>query len=179
MMKITENSSLHNCKGSFTIELALVLIVLIALFYFMTDLSHKLIIRAQLDRASFSIVNVLKERTRFYDERFNLSQQDLVDMQSISSRLLNTNSSNVAIQIESLQGKTIRTVFASPQYGTLGCTTLGIDQKTLLVPEEDGVIFPLYQVSLCVESDSWFSRVWGDPLSSTMVVSSSSVMVGR
>lgn len=178
-MLIITSASPKNNSGSFSVELCFILIVLIALFYFMTDVSHKLIVRAQLDRASFSVVNVLKERTRFFDERFSLTQQDLVDMQYISSRLLNVEQRNVAIQVESLQNKVARDVYTSPQYGSLGCSTLAIDQKSQLVPEEDGVVFPLYQVSLCVESDSWFSRVWGDPSSSKMVISSSSVMVGR
>ncbi|GAL29176.1 hypothetical protein JCM19239_2767 [Vibrio variabilis] len=31
----------------------------------MTDISHKILVRAQLDRTSFALVNILKERTRF------------------------------------------------------------------------------------------------------------------
>ncbi|MDF5295458.1 tight adherence pilus pseudopilin TadF, partial [Vibrio parahaemolyticus] len=48
-------------KGSFAIELFFVLIAIVTIFYFMTDLSDKLMTRAKLDRSSFALVNILKE----------------------------------------------------------------------------------------------------------------------
>ncbi|MCV6037804.1 hypothetical protein OFP00_32490, partial [Escherichia coli] len=86
-------------KGSFAIELFFVLIAIVTIFYFMTDLSDKLMTRAKLDRSSFALVNILKERTRYYDERVNLNAIDTSHMQILAARLLGTSPDSIAIKI--------------------------------------------------------------------------------
>lgn len=166
-------------KGVFAIELFIVLVALIVVFYFMTDLSHKLLSRAQLDRGSFALANVLKERTRYYDERFTLNASDESDMKTLAARLFDTTPSSIAIKIEALHDKSTLNAFESDEYRNLGCNANSLANKADLAPVENGNIFSLYQVTLCQEENSWFARFWGNNASPTMTITSSSVVVGR
>ncbi|MCG9658685.1 membrane associated secretion system protein [Vibrio mediterranei] len=166
-------------RGTFIIELFFVVIVLIGIFLFMTDLSHKLLVRAQLDRASFALVNILKERARFYNDRLVLNDGDRDDMHTLASRMLNTSEEDIAIRIEALHNTTTVDSYTSVQYGALGCQSTSIDQKPELVPTEDETVYSLYQVSLCEQRRSWFARFWGNNGSPTMTITSSSVVAGR
>ncbi|MGV2987189.1 tight adherence pilus pseudopilin TadF [Vibrio sp. E150_011] len=171
-------------QGSFAIELAFVLVGLCMIFLFSTDLSHKLLVRAKLDRSSFALVNVLKERTRYFSDDngdvldFAVTAQDLTNMSIVASRMLNVEQSQIAIQIESLvNGETV-TRLASQRFGQLTCSGDVIENHKDLVPVEDGVSHPLYRVMLCEQHDSWFESFTngGDP---TITVASSSIMPGR
>nr|WP_301333986.1 tight adherence pilus pseudopilin TadF [Vibrio agarivorans] len=168
-------------RGAFTVELALVLIVMIVIFYFMTDVSHKLLVRAKLDRASFALVNVLKERTRYFDESFTLTANDESEMRLIASRLLDADVDGVAIRVEALHNGTSAdtNLFESEEFNNLGCNVPLLSTKENLVPVENGVPFSLYQVTLCENSSSWFARLLGIANLSEMTIASSSVMVGR
>lgn len=166
-------------KGAFAIELALVLIVFLGIYLFMTDISHKLLVRAQLDRASFALVNILKERTRFYGERETLSNSDRDDMVALASRMLNSSSNDVAIRIEALHDSALVDSYTSDKYTVLGCQAATIDSKTNLVPVENGEVYSLYQVTLCEQRDSWFANFWGDSDTPTFTLTSSSVVPGR
>ena len=166
-------------KGAFTIELFFVLIAIVTIFYFMTDLSDKIMARAQLDRGSFALVNILKERSRYYDERVNIDATDTSQMQTLAARLLNTTENSVAIKIEALHNKTGWQEFESQQYTNLGCSAVALKDKSELVPVENGVVFPLYQVTLCQKKNSWFATLWGESGEPTMTITSSSVVVGR
>ncbi|AYV19975.1 MULTISPECIES: tight adherence pilus pseudopilin TadF [Vibrio] len=168
-----------NQRGTFIIELTLVVIVLIGIFLFTTDISHKLLVRAQLDRASFALANILKERARFYNDRLVLSDGDRDDMHALASRMLDTAEADIAIKIEALHNTATVDSYTSVQYGAMGCETTSIDQKSDLVPTEDETVYSLYQVSLCEQRDSWFARFWGNTGSPTLTITSSSVVAGR
>ncbi|MCW8344684.1 membrane associated secretion system protein [Vibrio sp. ZSDZ65] len=173
-----------NQQGSFAIELAFVLVGLCMIFLFSTDLSHKLLVRAKLDRSSFALVNVLKERTRYFADAegqvldFNVTQQDLDNMAIVASRMLNVSQNNVAIQIESLTDGPIVTQLRSRMFGQMSCNSGSINDYSDLIPVEDGVNHPLYRVTLCERHDSWFESFTngGNP---TITIASSSVMPGR
>ncbi|MDP5253168.1 tight adherence pilus pseudopilin TadF [Vibrio sp. HB161653] len=168
--------------GSFAIELAFVLFGLCAIFMFGTDLSKQLLIRASLDRTSFSLVNVLKERTRYYDGEVSsetnliVTASNLSDMQTVGARLLDMSSDDVAIQIQSMVDGTVTTLH-SDQFDQYGCVTDDFSDYSDLVPEDDGTVYPLYRVSLCEQFDSWFLAFLGDDDTNTIL--SSSIIVGR
>jgi tight adherence protein F len=174
----------HKQGGSFAIELAFVLIALCAIYLFATDLSHKLLVRAKLDRSSFALVNILKERSRYFDadlsegENLRVTEQDLASFEKIAGRLLNTPSDDVAIMIESLENQTIETPISSERYKALDCETPPIKDYKDLVPQEKGVVYPLYRVTLCEEHRSWFQPFVGSGSPMFKIVSSS-VIVGR
>lgn len=171
--------NIRHVKGSFVIEMLFVLLILIGTFYFMTDASHKLILRSKLDSISFSLVSILKDRTRFFDERAAINNSDFNDMEQLASRLLNEDISQFGIRVESLTEGSALVTLSDSEFTSLGCNSETLDNKTTLVPEEEGTLYPLYQISICLQSDSWFARAWGTSSSTNVTITSSSVMAGR
>ncbi|MGF1747820.1 MULTISPECIES: tight adherence pilus pseudopilin TadF [Vibrio] len=173
------NNSKRSQKGAFAIELTMVLIVFLGIYLFMTDISHKLLVRSQLDRVSFALVNILKERTRFYGGVATLNDSDRDDMQALAYRMLGKEESDLAIKIEALHNKTSVDVYTSAPYEALGCQATDISEKGALAPVEEGTIYSLYQVTLCDQADSWFANFWGNSGTPTFTITSSSVVAGR
>ncbi|GAL21089.1 Flp pilus assembly surface protein TadF ATP/GTP-binding motif [Vibrio maritimus] len=89
--------------------------------------------RAQLDRTSFALVNILKERTRFYGERPTLNDNDRNDMVALAARMLSRDNDSVAIKIEALHDSIVMESYTSDRFNALGCQSTSIDQKTNLV----------------------------------------------
>lgn len=179
----TKPAFIHAQRGSFAIELAFVLVGLCAIFLFSTDLSHKLLIRAKLDRSSFALSNIIKERTRYFEadiaaqENLKVTENDLMDFSKVAARMLNADESNVAIQIESMTNVSSVVQLKSQRFDALGCQVADFGNFSALAPHDGAVIYPLYRVSLCEAHDSWFEAFWGE--SSTMTIVSSSIMPGR
>ncbi|WP_338164263.1 tight adherence pilus pseudopilin TadF [Vibrio sp. 10N] len=181
---VTRFTSLRSQKGAFAIELGFVLIGLCAIYLFATDLSHKLLVRAKLDRSSFALVNVIKERSRYFEAdiagRTNLqvSQQDLADLTAVASRMLDSSVENVALQIESyVIGESVVT-HRSPKFSSLGCRTDSLSNYQALVPIEKGLSYPIYRVTLCEEHHSWF-EAFSSGEDADIRLTSSSIMPGR
>ncbi|MGF1686543.1 membrane associated secretion system protein [Photobacterium japonica] len=174
-------------RGAFAIELVFVLFALCAIFLFTTDLTHKLLLRSQLDRTSFALVNILKERIRYYSvvedgeriARYTLNQADSRDMQILAARMLNVPHDDVAIKLEALINNVPQPAFTSAQFDQWHCQpTTPISRLTDLSPVDGGKIFPLYQVTLCSQAESWFLPFLGERDASA-TITSSSVIAGR
>lgn len=173
-------------RGIFAIELAFILFGLCVIYLYSTDLSQKLLVRGKLDRTSFSLVNILKERSRYFDgnitvgDNLNVTQQELQQLANIASRMLNTPSDEVAIKIESItEGATVST-YSSARFDALNCSAGSITDLNLqeMIPVSNGITYPLYRVSVCEQHDSWFDPfVKGGDTRYTLV--SSSVIPGR
>ncbi|WP_417347719.1 tight adherence pilus pseudopilin TadF [Ferrimonas sp.] len=166
-------------EGAFAIEMAFVLAFLVTLFLFSADLSQQVLNRAKLDRVSYSLVNLVKERQRFYEGRIALSQADFLQIRDIAARLLNKSQvedrEQFGITVQSLvEGN--QTSFSKSFAGDTACEPdNSIASLSALVPENDeGKRFPLYQVTLCMTSSSWYDRAIGQHL-----ISATSVMPGR
>ncbi|WP_025819733.1 tight adherence pilus pseudopilin TadF [Shewanella marina] len=178
-------------QGSFVVELSFVLIFFSFVIVFMADIAMQLFHQSNLQRASYSLVNVLKERSRFYidiDEdkhqiiRFQVDDNDLKDMQIMADRLLNSSNEkpvNYGIRIESLSNSAMRNNPSLVEFGLLSCLSddkLKTDSPLLPNNLEESE-YTLYQVSLCYQIDSWFSRLIN--LDDKHTIASSAVMVGR
>ncbi len=166
-------------KGVFAIEMSFVMFFLAALLFFTGDIAYKLFNRVNLDRVSYSLVNIVKERTRFYHKRFELNQKDLSDIQKLASELLNDHN-QFGLRVESLINGKIQ-IFnntADNSSACLGFDSLNNRKRSELVPVNlKSKPFPLYQVTLCYEVDNWFDRFMGK--NKTSYLHSSSVIAGR
>ena len=172
-------------QGSYTIELVFILVALWGVYLFGADLSYQLLARAKLDRSSFALVNVIKERTRYFEadvlagQNLPVTNSELEDMAKVASRMLNTPVDNVAIKIESLTNKVNVAEFSTRKYRSLNCQTDSILDHADLAPVEKGVVYPLYRISLCEEQSSWFKPFFNSGTSTTVQIGSSSIMPGR
>ena len=132
------------------------------------------------------MVNILKERSRYYDADFNqprnvnVTYQNLLDMEKIASRMLAVRKEEVAIQVESLANKLVQPVtFSNDKFKQFNCVAKPIKTQIDLIPVEERKPRPIYQVSLCMKQSSWvspFSISKGDEV---ITISSSAIIPGR
>lgn len=163
--------SLNKQKGSFVIELAFVLMFLCLLTLFTADIAMQLFTRAKLDRVSYSLVNVLKERTRFYDGNNTLTQDDYKQIYSIAGKLLPDTNYSVLIN------STVPTEAIIPTVKSVACSPVAINPNLIPISSLTGVKFPVYQVTVCTSFHSWFGKFTHGK--TDFVIQSTSVIPGR
>lgn len=171
-----------NQDGVFTIELAFVLLFLSVLLVFTGDIAFQLFNRVNLDRVSYSLVNVLKERTRFYDDNLVVTQAEVDDLDTLAARLLGysqkPNTASYGMRVESIVNGAFSTIDIQSKGGVPCKSNDSLINRKHLAPQTSAdKQFPLYQVTLCLNVDSWFNQFWAD--STDHYVHSSSVMPGR
>ena len=163
--------NLNKQKGSFVIELAFVLMFLCLLTLFTADIAMQLFTRAKLDRVSYSLVNVLKERTRFYNGNNILTQDDYDQLNIIAKKLLPDTNYNVLIN------STVPTEAITPTVKPVKCSPITINPALIPISSLTDVKFPVYQVTVCSAFNSWFGKFTHGK--NTFVIQSTSVMPGR
>lgn len=163
--------NLNKQKGSFVIELAFVLMFLCLLTLFTADIAMQLFTRAKLDRVSYSLVNILKERTRFYNGNNILTQDDYDQLDIIAKKLLPDTNYNVLIN------STVPTEAITPTVKPVKCSPIIINPALIPISSLTDVKFPVYQVTVCSAFNSWFGKFTHGK--NTFVIQSTSVMPGR
>ncbi|WP_386698282.1 tight adherence pilus pseudopilin TadF [Lonepinella sp. MS14436] len=181
-----------NKKGSVTIEFVLIMIVLAVIFAFMADLVFVRSTLGKLDNASYSLVNILRERNQLYNGSETISQDtkiannDLVTFKKLASGILyGSNDHDAMIILEQLTFNG-----ATPNTPTvLGDTTkcqpsIPLRQRADLSPRSEANgerKIPLYQVTVCMETGSGLFRalVAGDSAKSNGMLRSTSLAVSR
>ncbi|MGF1775603.1 tight adherence pilus pseudopilin TadF [Vibrio nomapromontoriensis] len=177
---------LNRNKGSFTIELAFVLIAILIVVLFTASLANIIFKQSLLDRTSYSLVNIINDRTRFYNvngsTRYDINTADAEDIYKLAHRLIfshsgATNSSDLHLSLESLNDGKHQSVSIGSGDGCSGVPAL-IYQSHLIPIDNDGNKHPIYKVSLCYSTQVWFSGFgsWSNKFS---WLTSESVIVGR
>ncbi|MEZ9564307.1 tight adherence pilus pseudopilin TadF [Vibrio artabrorum] len=178
-------TGLKRQRGSFTIELVFVIIALGGIYLFAADLSYQLLVRAKLDRSSFALVNIIKERSRYFEgevlagKNLSVTNAELRDLTTVASRMLDTPPEDVAIKVESLINKRNVAEFSSHKFRSLQCNSDSILEHADLAPVEKGKVYPLYRVTLCEENRSWLKPFFDGGTKSMVKIASSSIMPGR
>lgn len=164
-------------KGVFMIEMSFVMFFLAALLFFTGDIAYKLFNRVNLDRVSYSLVNIVKERTRFYDGRLELIESDVSELHTLAKRLLNGHS-QFGLRVESLINEQPQG-YDQSEGDSISCKkTDSLSKRGNLAPENlKNEKFPLYQVTLCYKVNNWFDRFFGK--NKDTYLHSTSVIVGR
>ena len=177
-----ELTEISRQRGVFVIEMALLLFFIAALLLFTGDIAMQLFKRVDLDRTSYALVNIVRDRTRFYDGRWLLSQQDTSDMSKLAGRLLRGNG-QFGLRVESLRNGHYQVFNRPSSNGGVMCTNinpLNSASAAALVPvTKTGKSFALYQVTLCAEVDDWFNKFMKNNSGNTSLLQSNSVVVGR
>ncbi|MDG6882633.1 Uncharacterised protein [Phocoenobacter uteri] len=194
---------IKNTKGAVAIEFVFMIIVLTIMLVFMADLALLRSHLGKMDNASYSLVNLLRERTQLYGkghETLALSQmvngklenKDLSDFTKLAKHMMygDANSKKeLVVVLESLQfGES--PIDAEP---TVTHSFLGDKQRcepaTNLPSLKDIAprsevketrTIPMYQVTICIKDYSIFKAiVLGESERSGRLLRSSSVAVGR
>ncbi|MGF1756227.1 ATP-binding protein [Vibrio makurazakiensis] len=171
-------------SGTFSVEFALLGVVFATLLIMTGDIIIKLSIQGKLDRLSYSLVNVLKERTQLYGKDNNTLTADdaralyIVAQNSLERTTGDFSQSNFSGSFEmltfDLNGRQDTTTIN--EGGGCELTDTIQDLQALSMMTSWGRRATLYRVTLCYETDNWAGELLETDFTT---VQSSSVMMGR
>lgn len=183
---------LPNKRGSVTIEFIFMLILLTFIFAFLADFVIVRSTQGKLDNASYSLVNVLRERIQLFGDNgtATLTDDDLHDFEKVARGLLygdkNDDNQKVFIVLEHFwrePGSTSNKFERLPSSSN-GCEPYRkIEDLVHLSPNSEineGRKIPLYQVTLCAETNSFFKSLYLSKENQSLgLIRSSSLAVSR
>lgn len=183
---------LPNKRGSVTIEFIFMLMLLTFIFAFLADFVIVRSTQGKLDNASYSLVNVLREREQLFGDKGTetLTYDDLHDFEKVARGLLygdkNDDNQKVLIVLEHFwrePGSTSNKFERLPSSSN-GCEPYRkIEELVDLSPNSeiyDGRKIPLYQVTLCAETNSFFKSLYLSKENQSLgLIRSSSLAVSR
>lgn len=173
-------------KGIFSIEFAIVGVIFSLLFVFSGDVISKLSFKGKLDRLSFSMVNILKERTQLYSDDYAITQEQvdlLVDIssQSLGRTIRSFDSASFGYVFESVtfdsDNNPTLTSFSQSGSGiscTVGSSLLSYQHLSKVTTWNRQT--SLYRVTFCYNTDNWIGDLLGREFRR---VQSDAVMIGR
>ena len=183
---------LPNKRGSVTIEFIFMLMLLTFIFAFLADFVIVRSTQGKLDNASYSLVNVLRERIQLFGDNgtATLTDDDLHDFEKVARGLLygdkNDDNQKVFIVLEHFwrePGSTSNKFERLPSSSN-GCEPYRkIEELVHLSPNSEineGRKIPLYQVTLCAETNSFFKSLYLSKENQSLgLIRSSSLAVSR
>ena len=162
--------------GVFTVELALVTLIIFSFITFTSELTIRQSIHGLLQNLSFSGASLIKERTQLYDSNTTVSHDQANDLfrllsQSMSRSFAQFSESNFGMTIEQVtfRNKDIKDPVLSLYKKGMSCPSGGkrlMRETQLFFLTERGNPIPLYRVSLCYRKGS-------------QKLASSAIMIGR
>ncbi|WP_159064974.1 tight adherence pilus pseudopilin TadF [Thaumasiovibrio subtropicus] len=176
-------------KGAFAVEMALVASVMVFVLAFTTDVVLNQSLKGKLDRMSYSMVNILKERTQLYNAG-DVLDSDQVDelydvlLQSLGRTVGGFDATQLGMYVEQ-QKFTEDDDPIEPQVGvhlfsrgTLACQpAVSLRQReSLSVVTTFDRRATLYMVTICYQGKNWFGELMDENYG---LVRSYSIMIGR
>ncbi|MEZ9292346.1 tight adherence pilus pseudopilin TadF [Vibrio lentus] len=173
-------------KGAFTVELAMIGALLSLLWVFSADIITKMSVKGKLDRLSYSMVNVLKERTQLYDSTLNVTWTEAKEVRDITRNSLKRtlgsfDEQRLGVLVEEVTFAQIGGAGQLNRFplGTKPCSVRrSLNELTRLSVE---TVWKrqasLYRVTLCYRTDNWIGSLLN--IGEFREVNSSSVMIGR
>ncbi len=186
-------------KGSVAIELTFVLGALAMCMMFAGDLAAKMTIQGELDNLSYSMVNIVRDRSALYSSPQSkkvrehllpedVDQIDRIVKSTLSRQRVGFDESKYALIVEEAhfkkQTKKAEFLHNMPKANyrgnsKLGCKPSDKSEFTALTPYTNKKRYmPMYRVTVCYESPDLFQR-FTQSSESPIVIRSSSINVGR
>lgn len=179
------------------VEFSIIAVVLLIFIFFLADLVVRQASQGKLDRLSYSIAGILRERIQLYDRRETLSKEDINDIYHLATRMIKD--MNPAAKDRSLQMWVEQLHFA-PRADLTDNTKHPLKSQVWFMTNVDidayrckphkliselqelsprgsyGRWVPLYQVTLCLTTDSWYTQLTQGVIRQPLVSSSAIVM---
>ncbi|WP_145536880.1 tight adherence pilus pseudopilin TadF [Yersinia kristensenii] len=192
--KINHNEFVVNNKGAVILELVFIISTIAVFIKLLLSIAAYQSTVGKLDRISYSIAGIVRERARLYDNDNVLTQAQVEKLKQLTEQMLlnsGTHYNNIAIKIETLHfndtdspdliDKIIDERNSLPlSAGTVACNpTKPLHEMDSLSPYGNtGRWIPLYQVTLCLPTIPWYSTLFS-PETSAPAIKSSAITIGR
>ena len=180
MIKLPQNR-LSRCRGVFSIEFAIILFALCGIMFFLVDVGMQIVNKAHLDRLSYSLVTIIKDRKKIGFPP-NVTSRDCSALKEIADRLSGFEV-GVSVQAVASPGTVLgERLPVIPSNCAVGpkCQIKPIPDELILLrkPSLKFRKTDTYQVTVCNQIPSTFSQYF-EGLSDQFSQQSSSVMIGR
>ncbi|KKD58513.1 pilus assembly protein TadF [Grimontia sp. AD028] len=162
-------------KGTFTIELVMVLILFSFVVVFTMDIVSKQAVAGKLDRLAYSTVSLIKERTQLFDGEDEISTAEAATFlrlvsESLEATMESFDTSRLGVFIEQQRFNSEQQPISSSSgngtfdLGGYNCEpATRLSQKLELAPVTNfGNRLTLYQVTICYRTDNMFGELMGE-----------------
>jgi len=173
----------------------MIAVVMFVFIFFLADLILRQATIGKLDRVSYSVAGVLRERIQLYNARERLSQNDVDQALLLAKRILtdmngSADMSSMGIRVEEMHftvpsnlSDNRKEVSFYKSWGSGSSASCSApqplrDMQQLTPKGSYGRWVPLYQVTVCLPTTSWFTRLTTG-LSRTPIMSSFSIVMLR
>lgn len=178
-----------NCRGAAIVEFVFVVFIITLLIKVLITVATYQATVGKLDRISYSIAGIVRERERLYGGNERLSQAQYNELTELTKKMLSDSglsNRNITMKIENLSftnatGLKEPDIHNSPEYSSGSCEpTRSLKDMTQLSPySNSGRWIPLYQVTLCLlPTASWYNMLINQGGAATPITSSA-VTIGR
>ncbi|MGH1595682.1 tight adherence pilus pseudopilin TadF [Yersinia proxima] len=190
--KINRQNVISNTHGAVIIEFIYITFIIIILIKILIFTSEHYSTVGKLDRISYSLSGMIRERTRLYGSDNKLTEEQVSQLRVLANKMLSNSGlseSNVAITVETIhfnptqssevEHKVINdTKSLSFSFGSCE-PDKPLKALTQLSPFSNaGRWIPLYQVTLCLPASTWYNALFNQG-GSTNYIKSSSMTIER
>ncbi|CNK44817.1 putative tight adherance operon protein [Yersinia mollaretii] len=168
--KINYDNFILNRRGAVIVEFVFVVFIITLLIKVLITVATHQSTVGKLDRISYSIAGIVRERERLYGNNNPLSPAQYKELKELASKMLldpRFQNTDLEISIERLNfrsaaGLKVIDVNNSPVYSTGGCQpTRPLREMMELSPySNSGQWIPLYQVTLCLPTAPWYNTLF-------------------
>ncbi|CNI71745.1 pseudopilin [Yersinia mollaretii] len=168
--KINYDNFILNRRGAVIVEFAFVAFIITLLIKVLITVATYQATVGKLDRISYSIAGIVRERERLYGSNSPLSAAQYNELKDLANKILldsGVPNTKLKMTIERLNfrsatGLKIIDVNNSPIYTVGGCEpTRPLREMMELSPySNSGQWLPLYQVTLCLPTAPWYNTLF-------------------
>ncbi|MEQ9723676.1 tight adherence pilus pseudopilin TadF [Yersinia alsatica] len=187
----SKNIIINTC-GAMIIEFSLVFLIIALFIKSMISIAEHYSTIGKLDRVSYSLAGIIRERSQLYNDNNTLTQEQVNQLKDLAeSMLLNSNitSHDLAIRVDTIhfnqsqssdiENRVIDDIKTSSfSVGSCESDTSLIGLTHLSSFSNAGRWIPLYQVTLCFPAAPWY-RTLLNQNGSAIAIKSSSITVER
>lgn len=182
---------IKNERGTVAVEAAFYFVIFFMFCALLFDFSTVFINKGHLERINYSLASILRDRSRFYDDREELSQKDVIQLDALAAQLLKDSriGSHYQLLVEAIYFKEDVTAqeLKLTQSFSSGSADCGIQDRPLdlnalsvLSPygSDEKRWLPVYLITICVPGGESLFRHFlnlGDPKLSSILISNAVV----
>ena len=163
-----------NKNGAVSIEFIFMIILLLFIFAFLADLAILRSTQGRLDNASYSMVNILRERTYLYNSRAEFKDKDLEEFRELAKEIMfgdKKSPKHLDVTLEYWWGSAPPDKVEPKEYQSTSNSCIPyrkLRELDYLSPRSESVNdtatgqlrkIPMYQVTLCMETNSFFKAL--------------------
>ncbi|MGM7744267.1 tight adherence pilus pseudopilin TadF [Yersinia enterocolitica] len=190
--KINPQNILSDTHGAVIIEFVYIAFIMILFMKVLISVSEHYSTIGKLDRISYSLAGIIRERTRLYNNDNELSLLQVNKLKKVADNMLSNSGLselNIAITIETVHFKPTQSPAAenkviddakslSFHIGSCEPNKPLKELTQLSAFSNAGRWIPLYQVTLCLPASTWYNTLFGQG-GNAIPIKSSAITIER